>query len=257
MLILILAAALIPAFAQTFPPNEAGVSTGHFHLVVRDVEAQNRFWLAIGGVPVDNGALKMIQFPGVYILMRKGEPTGGTVGSSVNHIGFFVKSMPDSIAKWEAAGLKIEKTNNPKQAYLVAPEDIRLEMIEDSSIPTPIASRHIHFHSASATELQTWYVKMLGAKPVEARGNNTAAEIPGVNLTFSKDEMAVAGTKGRSLDHIGFEVKNLEVFCKKLEAAGVKLDQPYHKAPNANLSLAFITDPAGTSIELTEGLDPK
>jgi len=69
--------------------------------------------------------------------------------------------------------------------------------------------------------------------------------------------MAVAGTKGRSLDHIGFEVKNLEVFCKKLEAAGVKLDQPYHKAPNANLSLAFITDPAGTSIELTEGLDPK
>jgi len=250
-------AATVAGFAQTPSPNEAGVSMGHFHLVVRDVDAQNRFWLALGGVPVENGPVKMFRFPGVYVLVRKGEPMGGTVGSSVNHIGFFVKSMPDSLAKWEAAGLKIEKTQNPKQAYLVAPEEIRLEMIEDSSIATPIASRHIHFHSASAVEMQSWYVKIFGAKPVEARGSNTAAEIPGVNLTFSKDEMSVAGTKGRSLDHIGFEVKNLQAYCNKLEAAGVKLDQPYHQVPNSKVWVAYVTDPAGTYIELTEGLDPK
>ena len=48
-------------------------------------------------------------------------------------------------------------------------------------------------------------------------------------------------TKGRTLDHIGFDVKNLEAFTKKLEAAGIKLDCPYTKNEQAGTALAFIT----------------
>jgi hypothetical protein len=50
-------------------------------------------------------------------------------------------------------------------------------------------------------------------------------------------------------------VKNLEAFCRKLEASGVKFDRPYTKVPQLGLSVAFLTDPWGTYIELTEGLD--
>ena len=50
-------------------------------------------------------------------------------------------------------------------------------------------------------------------------------------------------------------MKNLEAFCKKLEAMGIKLDAPYRNVPALGLALAFITDPWGTSIELNEGLD--
>jgi Glyoxalase/Bleomycin resistance protein/Dioxygenase superfamily len=50
-------------------------------------------------------------------------------------------------------------------------------------------------------------------------------------------------------------VRNLEAFCRKLEAAGVKFDVPYRKMPNLGLALAFLTDPSGVYIELTEGLD--
>ena len=57
------------------------------------------------------------------------------------------------------------------------------------------------------------------------------------------------------MDHIGFEVRNLEAFCAKLEAAGVKLDVPYRKVASLGIGLAFLTDPWGTYIELTEGLD--
>jgi hypothetical protein len=57
------------------------------------------------------------------------------------------------------------------------------------------------------------------------------------------------------VDHVGFEVKHLEEFCKKLEANGVKLDVPYRKAPSAGIAIAFLTDPFGTYVELTEGLD--
>lgn len=48
-------------------------------------------------------------------------------------------------------------------------------------------------------------------------------------------------------------MKDLEAFCKKLEAAGVKFDRPYTKV-RIGLSVAFLTDPFGTYIELTEGL---
>ena len=87
------------------------------------------------------------------------------------------------------------------------------------------------------------------------RGQFQAAFIPGGEVDFRKAQQAEAPTKGRSLDHIGFEVKNLEAFCKKLEADGIKLTGPYRKVPALGIAVAFMTDPWGTYIEMTEGLD--
>ena len=72
--------------------------------------------------------------------------------------------------------------------------------------------------------------------------------------TFSLSEQPVSPTKGHGLDHIGFEVKGLEAFTKKLEAQGVKFNIPYRKLPSG-LAIAFFTDPWGSYVELTEGLD--
>jgi hypothetical protein len=58
------------------------------------------------------------------------------------------------------------------------------------------------------------------------------------------------------MDHIGFEVKDLEDFRRTLEANGVKLDSPYRKVPQVGSAVAFLTDPWGTRIELTERLAP-
>jgi catechol 2,3-dioxygenase-like lactoylglutathione lyase family enzyme len=80
-------------------------------------------------------------------------------------------------------------------------------------------------------------------------------QLPGVSLNFSPAPTPTVGTTGRSIDHIGFEVKNLEAFTNKLEADGIKLDRPYSKVAALGISIAFIKDPWGTSIELTEGLD--
>ncbi len=70
---------------------------------------------------------------------------------------------------------------------------------------------------------------------------------------MDKTSAAQAPTKGRSLDHIGFEVKNLEAFCKQFEADGGQLESPFQDAPQVGLKWAFVVDPAGTRIELTEG----
>jgi predicted enzyme related to lactoylglutathione lyase len=100
-----------------------------------------------------------------------------------------------------------------------------------------------------------WYAQNFGAV-AKKRGQHDAADVPGMNLTFGVAKTApTIGTKGRSVDHIGFEVKNLQAFCKKLEANGVKLDVPYRRIPSAGIAIAFLTDPYGTYVELTEGLD--
>ncbi len=251
-LLLLLTAAI--AFPQLPPPNAAGVSMGHLHLNVRDPAAHRAFWTTLGGKPAKLGSIQVIVFPDVLVLYQKAEPSGGTDGSVVGHIGFRVKDLHASLEKWRAAGLKILPGASPHQAYVIAPDEIKVEITEDPSMEVPIANHHIHFYTPSVDETKAWYVKMFGAKPGK-RGPFEAADLPGVNLTFSQSTGPVAGTKGRALDHIGFEVKDLEAFCKKLEADGVKFDVPYRKIPSLDLAIAFLTDPWGTYIELTEGFN--
>jgi uncharacterized glyoxalase superfamily protein PhnB len=102
--------------------------------------------------------------------------------------------------------------------------------------------------------MQAWYAKHFGAKP-GMRGQFQAADIPGANLTFTKTDTPTVPTKGRILDHIGFDVKDLAAFAKKMEAAGIKLDQPIVTQPTG-AKLTFIHDPWGTSIELNERPNP-
>jgi catechol-2,3-dioxygenase len=249
--------AVLPLSAQLASPNSAGAAIGHFHLNATDIEAQKRFWTQVGGVAVTNDKLQMVRFPGIFVVLRKQDPTAGTAGSVVNHVGLHVKDMNAWLPKWKAAGMTIEPGNNPKQLYLIAPDNVRVEIIEDATIPTPVAMHHIHLFVADPATVQAWYVKTFGAVAGK-RNQFLTANVPGAEITIAKNDMPQAPTKGRSLDHIGFEVKNLDQFTKKLQADGIQLEEPGIRtsANAAKLRIAYIVDPWGTYIELTEGLPP-
>src|SRR5438034_11386339 len=106
--------AAAPATAQLAAPNASGAAIGHIHINASDVEVQSRFWTAVGGRIVQREKITMVQFPGIYILLRKQDYTGGSVGSTINHFGFYVRDFEASVAKWKAAGLNWEKANNPQ-----------------------------------------------------------------------------------------------------------------------------------------------
>jgi catechol 2,3-dioxygenase-like lactoylglutathione lyase family enzyme len=264
-LCLVAAAAGRAPVAQLAAPNDNGVSMGHIHLTAHDVDGMRKFFVALGGTSRQNG--RLIQFPGVFIMVSQGEPTGGTAGSIVNHIGFKVRNMAEARARWLAAGLTSEKGSN----YFVAPGGVRIEMNEDKAIAHPMEFFHVHFWVDSPPDVQAWYSKTLGATPGRRAAGDSlmyVGDVPGANLTFSDVikmgkpagfEPPMAPTKRRALDHIGFEVRNLDAFCKKLEAQGVKFDRPYQRVNNPTNSptaVAFLTDPWGTYIELTENLAP-
>src|SRR5439155_27117866 len=109
----------------------------------------------------------------------------------------------------------------------------------------PVVMHHIHLTTANGEKLRQWYVKTFGAM------------FNGNEVDFLAASIQPAPTKGRAIDHIGFEVKNLEAFVKKLQADGVTVEIPYRELPNIGLKIAFILDPIGTRIELTEGLAGK
>jgi catechol 2,3-dioxygenase-like lactoylglutathione lyase family enzyme len=256
-----------PALAQLVEPNQIGLRMGHVHLAVTDVDAHKQFWIGVmGGTLVKNGALELIQFPGVYIMLRKVDaalqPPAGTI---VNHFGFIVKDFPAELAKWKAANIKIDPTENPNEVYLNAPDGgIRLEVYGEPAVPTPVSMNHIHYNAPDSPAIKTWYVKAFGANPcrrpciacLSRPAMIEAGDLPGVNLSFSGTRTPVVATKGRSLDHIGFDVTNLEEFVKGLESRGIKIDAPIRQLPNSKLKVAFLSDPWGTYIELTEGLAP-
>ncbi len=274
--------------AQLAAPNKTGVAMGHLHYHVRDVEANKRFWLALGGKAIDVPADRLppsraaaagaapttvLKFQDVLVVLTPGESSGNSEGSVVNHVAFRVPSL----APIEAAGLKVQLTQGfPGVASVMSPEGERIELFEDKAtnltfafdpgqadsvaerhnrpVGAPIAFHHVHLYVPEGTlpAVKSWYVRMFGAIPGK-RGAYEAVDLPGINFNFSHAPRPTVPARGRMLDHIGIEVANLAAFCKRLEGMGVTFDVPYSRSA-AGVGTASLTDPWGVSIELTEGL---
>lgn len=232
-----------PLVAQLPAPNAAGVSAGHDIFSFHDIDAANRFWNTLGGEPAELGPLKMTKFPGVLFLMRKGDPKGGTEGSTIDYIGFRVRDLKPTVDRLKEAGFTKLTETSKTQAFVYAPDDVKVRLTEDRTLETPVASDMIHMVVPDPDAAKAWYAKWFGGP-----------EIPGSRIEFAKATGPVSGTKGRAFDRIGLEVRGVEQKCRELEAGGIKLDTGYRKATSMNLAVCVLTDPWGTYIEISDGL---
>jgi len=246
------------AVAQQAPFNEAGVTMGHWHLVSQDVGANKKIFVAMGGTPVTRGTAEGVWFPGARVNLNLGEEPpgkGGSVGSVINHVGFIVNNVQEQTAKWKAAAVPVLAGNNNRldQAFVVTPDGVRVEILEDKTQTVPIQHEHVHLFllEAEIPKAVAWYAKIFGGK-VGTRNNQPVVDVPGGQLRFAKADTAQAATRGRVLDHIGFDVKDHAAFVKKIEAEGIKLDEPPRKNATTGTTITYITDPWGTRIELVQ-----
>jgi len=275
---------LTASWAQVLPPNETGISLGQWHTIVQDMDGAKKFWTLLGAEPISVDGTEVMRFAGVLVFLVPGSPSGGTEGTVVDHVGFGVPDVRKTLAKLKAGGIKVREpgpNGSPLNGLPVGDTwssegvMVELETVQTLATPCPIvacipylnkwppseiASNHIHFHVPVTirNQMQDWYGKMFGA-PTGVLGDNLTAEIPGARFIRWTGKVPAGEktlpTKGRALDYIGFEVKNLEAFCKKLEAKGVKFDGLYSKTRHKSFASAEFTDPWGTSVELTEGLN--
>ncbi len=263
-----------PLTAQIAPPNAAGVSMGHLHYIVDDVAANRDFWVALGGVDTSSPIGEIVRFPNALVVISEGESSGGTEGSVLNHVAFRVESL----AALEERGFELHYNDQyPGIASVYTPGGERIELFDDTiatnigfeqaagfddpaarrhndALASPIVTHHMHLYlpEDQVVAARDWYVEHFGAIPGK-RWRYDAADLPGFNLNFSATEQALAPTIGRQLDHIGFEIRDLEAFCRNLEARGIEFTLPYRRLASG-LGLAYMDDPWGTHIELTEGL---
>ena len=161
------------AWAQPYAPNAMGVTMGHWHLNSADVETNKKIFVGMGGTHIKAGVFDVVRFPGVVVMLNlrdaKSPPSAGTDGSVVNHFGFIVQNVQDSVAKWKAAGVPVQPGSNNRtdQAYVTTPDGLKIEILEDKQQNVPIRHEHVHFFlpEVAIPESQAWYVKTFGAKP--------------------------------------------------------------------------------------------
>jgi len=259
-----IALALVPhaAIAELAPLNGVDVTFGHVHLFVSDIDVHKKFWTEVmGGKAVAGSPLEMIEFPGVYVILTKEPASGPPEGSVLNHFGLVYKDLPATLAKWKALGADARQGGNPNQGYVWGPDGINIEYYGDPALPVPVKMDHTHSFVPDIKACQEWYRKVFGGVPgqrprVSNPGWNEVVHFPEMTVTFagSAGAAALLPTRGRSLDHIGFEVRNLDAFVRKLARLGITLDEAPHRVPNTAIKAAFLTDPWGTRIELTENL---
>ena len=249
------------AAAQSAPFNQVGVTMGHWHIASKDVEANKKLFHAMGGKLYMPGGNPLIMFPGLFINLNLGtdKGDGATVGSVVNHVGFIVDNVQQRVAQWKAAGVTVlpggvlpAGGNRLDQAYVVTPDGVRMEILEDKTQTVPIRNEHIHLAlpAAEIPKAQAWYAKTFGGQTA-TRNDAPVVNLPGVQIRFNAADTKQAPTRGRVLDHFGFDTNDHPAFVKKLEAEGIKLDEPVRKSPTGS-TITYITDPWGTRIEIVQ-----
>lgn len=249
-----------PAYAQLSPPNSAGVTYGHTHLTVTNLAAHKKLFVdVLGGTLLERGTRTLVKFPNMLIVFYERPPTGPTQGSVMDHFGFKVKDIAAMSKAIQAMGLEVQEPFKGAEgftnAYVVAPDGLRLEMQEDTTLSAKAIPNHIHFFTPDYVKLLDWYVDTFSLTKRNRGTIATTADAGTVNLTFGNSRTPTVATKGRTIDHIGFELDDLDAFTRQLEAKGIKLDVPVRTLADTGLKYAFITDPSGVYIELTQGLD--
>src|SRR5260370_7888765 len=151
-----------------------------------------------------------------------------------------MKNGEEFLAKLKAAGVRVDSIEGrgPDSGSMFSPDGLRIEMQGNANDLTkrsllgfsakgmelPLAADQLHYFlpESAVEDAQAWYVKLFGAQPLREnnKGKTPAGDLPGIRLRFgsSRNATQVLPTKGRALDHIAFEVKNLKAFCKRLSA---------------------------------------
>lgn len=251
-----------PAHAQLAAPNDAGVAFGHVHLYVTDVELHGNLWTELfDGRLVEKAGFTAVAIPGTLVFLTEEEPTAPSRATAMDHVGLAVRDLGAVVDEWRALGYEVDSepggADPPRRAFVTMPDGVRLELREDPDLQAIAEMDHVHFFAPEPNELQAWYADLFAATPGSGGDveKATTSSVPGSDLSFSASEAERAPTEGTVIDHIGFEIEDMDAFATMLRGEGIELVFGPHYVESLDLWVAFFNDPSGVLVEVTEGLD--
>jgi hypothetical protein len=164
------------AWAQAYPPNEAGVTMGHWHRNSH-VDATKKILVAMGGTAIKPGDFDIVRFPVSRCTCtcagwpaRRWRETSAL--SSTRRL--CRKERSRALARWKAAGVPVEPGNNNRvdQAFVVTPDGLRIEILKDKTKPC---------RSATSTFIFTCRRRR---SPRRRRGTRRSSAVPQARATI-------------------------------------------------------------------------
>ncbi len=254
----LVAVALWACFPSPLSGAELKASYHHVHLNAADPAAAAAWYAKhLGGEATQVGPFAAVDYGKMKLIFFKGKtPFEGSVGSSVDHIGF---SFPDLEAKMRelgAAGVEIvsgvEQEGPIKYAFIRDPNGTLIETVQDPDIQQGF--HHVHLATTDVRATLGWYVESFGGEITRFAGILPGVRYGDVWVLAKKVDSQRAPTKGRAIDHLSWGFADLDAAAEKLKSQGVKfVSGPYSFGTSR---IAFVEAPDGVLIELV-GPGPK
>ena len=211
---------------------------GHVHLIANDPELIKRLWIDVfGAKPAEHDSLAGVRIQGAYVWIEKGSSSGGTEGSVIRDIGLRVRNLGAVLKHAGQDGFHARQASR-NSAQLLTPDKVLFELVGDPGMDVEVCTDHLHLVVPDAALARRWYSERFGHP------------ISGIRLEFIAAGTSAVPTKGRALDHVGFEVDDLEKYMAG--AKEINWESRSAEVPAPRVKSVFLADPWGARIELAE-----
>ena len=230
----------------------------HMHLTATTPEEGAQWYIKHMDCQAVPGRPERAKCGPIWFLFAAGTPSGPSVGSGVNHIGFSFTNLDAKVKQLEAAGIKLEGPIRDvpklfKLGFLSDPWGTRIEIVEH---PEFLGFHHIHLQTAEPAKTLAWYANLFGGKVTKLKDMiDGVLYVGGVWLMAMPAKEPVAPTLKRAVDHLGFSFPDLDVAAKEIKAKGVTFDtepRPLTPPSPSSVKISFVMGPDNVRIEIVE-----
>lgn len=255
MLVSMLVFGLVGAIPRV--ASAADAAYHHVHLTAPKAEEGAQWYIKHMECQPVPGRPERAKCGTTWFLFAPGTPSGSSVGSGVNHIGFSFRNVEAKLKALEAAGVKSEGPvrdvpNLFKIAFVYDPWGTRIELVEH---PEYLGFHHVHLATTDPAKTLAWYKSIFGGKATKLKDRLDAVLYDTVWLMAVAAKEPVAATQKRAIDHLGFAFPNLDAAAAEIKSKGVTFDtepRPLTPPSPSSVKISFVTGPDAVRIEVVE-----
>ena len=208
-----------------------------------------------------------VECDGVQIVFETVPTLGSSQRTGIDHISFSYEDLTAKMSELERVGVggrgvRLQRFEDGstlrdvpglfKYGFVFDPWGTRIELVEDADY---LGFHHIHLSSTDPDAALSWYRETFGGESARLRDMLDGVLLNDIWLLAMPHEEGVpAATSGRAIDHIAFQVDDLDATTAQLLGAGLDiLEAPAVPAGGRTAARrAFVAGPDNVSLALVE-----